>query len=101
MKGATAAAASDNLIPGVKPSLGQKGWQYCWWSLVFGYMIVVEFDRYRLTSVIPIPIPVSVRCESNRYRFEINNKLDIGIGFGIGWKCNKVSIGLISVNIGT
>ena len=68
----------------------------------------LEFDRYRLTSVIPIPIPipvsvsVSVRCESNRYRyrFEINNKLDIGIGFGIGWKCNKVSIGLISVNIG-
>jgi hypothetical protein len=65
--------------------------------------ILVEFDRYRLTSVIPIliSVSVSVRCESNRYRyrFEINNKLDIGIGFGIGWKCNKVSIGLILVNI--
>jgi hypothetical protein len=62
----------------------------------------VEFDRYRLTSVrpirirIPIRVSVSVRYESNRYRFEINNKLDIGIG----WKCNKVSIGSISVNIG-
>ena len=67
-------------------------------------MSLLEFDRYRLTSAIPIPIPVSVsvRCESNgyRYRFEINNKLDIGISFGIGWKCNKISIGLISVNIG-
>ena len=68
----------------------------------------LEFDRYRLTSVLPIPIPipillsvsVSVRSESNRYwyRLEINNKLYIGISFGIGWKCNKVSIGLISVN---
>jgi hypothetical protein len=64
-------------------------------------MKTIEFDQYRLTSVTPILVSVSVRCESNRYRylFEINNKLDIGIGFGIGWKCNKVSIGSISVDI--
>ena len=40
MLGVTAAVAAYNLKPGVKPSLGQKRWQYCWWSLVFGYMIV-------------------------------------------------------------
>jgi hypothetical protein len=71
-------------------------------SLEIGFVIIlsqgrpIEFYRYRLTSV--IPIPVSVTCERNWYRFEINNKL--GMGFGICWKCNKVSICLISVNIG-
>jgi hypothetical protein len=52
-------------------------------------ILQVEFDQYRLTSVIPIPIP----SNRYRYRFEINNKLDIGIGFGIGWN----SIRLVSV----